>query len=120
MRSSDWSSDVCSSDLEGPTSRVTQIRPDGTRKVLLQDESMLSNGIAVGPDGMLYVYTGSQLAGAGAVIKVDPGAARDPAADPACDHADVAGANVGDDGVNNTPEDRGRLGRGGRISGGRH
>src|SRR3546814_2499390 len=72
---------------EGPTSRVTQIRPDGTRKVLLQDEIMLSNGIAVGPDGMLYVSTGSQLAGAGAVIKVDPGEARDPAAAPACDPA---------------------------------
>src|SRR3546814_8609607 len=85
---------------EGPTSRVTQIRPDGTRKVLLQDEIMLSNGIAVGPDGMLYVSTGSQLAGAGAVIKVDPGEARDPAAAPACDPDDVPGANFDDVGAN--------------------
>src|SRR3546814_210520 len=85
---------------EDPTSRVTQIRPDGTRKVLLQDEIMLSNGIAVGPDGMLYVSTGSQLAGAGAVIKVDPGEARDPAAAPACDPDDVPGANFDDVGAN--------------------
>src|SRR3546814_9491825 len=61
---------------------------------------MLSNGIAVGPDGMLYVSTGSQLAGAGAVIKVDPGEARDPAAAPACDPDDVPGANFDDVGAN--------------------
>src|SRR3546814_13837084 len=100
MRSSDWSSDVCSSDLEGPTSRVTQIRPDGTRKVLLQDEIMLSNGIAVGPDGMLYVSTGSQLAGAGAVIKLDPGAAGDPAAAPAYTPDHLPRPNFDDVGAN--------------------
>src|SRR3546814_622077 len=74
LRISYWSSDLCSSDL--------------------------SNGIAVGPDGMLYVSTGSQLAGAGAVIKVDPGEARDPAAAPACDPDDVPGANFDDVGAN--------------------
>lgn len=83
-----------------PTSRLTQIRPDGTRKILLQDELLLSNGVAVGPDGMVYVSNGSQLAGAGTVIRVDPGAARDPAAAAACDPDDVPGAGFTDVGAN--------------------
>src|SRR3546814_12611385 len=78
---------------------------------------MLSNGIAVGPDGMLYVSTGSQLAGAGAVIKVDPGEARDPAAAPACDPDDVPGANFDDVGANIHREAIDCLGRWGIILG---
>ena len=83
-----------------PTSRLIQIRPDGTRKVLLQDELFLSNGVAVGPDGMVYVSNGSQLAGQGNVIRVDPTVARDPATAAACDPVEVPGAGFLDVGAN--------------------
>jgi hypothetical protein len=83
-----------------PTSRLTQIRPDGTRKVLLQDELFLSNGVAVDDDGMVYVSNGSQLAGAGTVIRVDPTVARDPATAAACDPVEVPGAGFLDVGGN--------------------
>ena len=63
-----------------PTSLATQIRPDGTRKLLLEQELFVPNGVAVGPDGMVYVANGSQLAGGGTVIRVDPTVADDPAA----------------------------------------
>jgi hypothetical protein len=83
-----------------PTSRLIQIRPDGTRKVLLQDELFLSNGVAVDADGMVYVSNGSQLAGEGNVIKVDPTVARDPATAAACDPVEVPGAGFLDVGAN--------------------
>jgi len=85
---------------EVPISRLTQIRTDGTRKVLLQDELFLANGVAVGPDGMVYVSNGSQLAGGGTVIKVDPTVARDPATAAACDPVEVPGAGFADVGGN--------------------
>jgi len=83
-----------------PTSRLIQIRPDGTRKVLLQDELFLSNGVAVDADGMVYVSNGSQLAGEGTVIRVDPTVARDPATAAACDPVEVPGAGFLDVGAN--------------------
>jgi hypothetical protein len=83
-----------------PTSRLIQIRPDGTRKVLLQDELFLSNGVAVDDDGMVYVSNGSQLAGAGTVIRVDPTVARDAATAAACDPVEVPGAGFLDVGAN--------------------
>lgn len=76
-----------------PTSRLVQIRPDGTRKVLLQDELLVPAGVTVGPDGMVYVTNGSQFAGGGTVIRVDPTVARDPATAAACDPVAVPGAN---------------------------
>lgn len=87
-------------NAELPTSRLTQIRPDGTRKLLLQDELFLSNGVAVDDDGMVYVSNGSQLAGAGEVIRVDPTVARDPATAAACDPVEVPGAGFADVGPN--------------------
>jgi glucose/arabinose dehydrogenase len=85
---------------DAPTSRLIQIRPDGTRKVLLQEDLFLSNGVAVGPDGMVYVSNGSQLAGQGSVIRVDPGVARDDAIASACDPDDIPGAGFLDVGAN--------------------
>ena len=58
-----------------PVSRLTKIGPDGTRTVLLQSELIVPNGVAVGPDGMVYVSNGSQLAAGGSVIRIDPAAA---------------------------------------------
>lgn len=79
-----------------PLSRLIQVRPDGTRKVLLQDDLFLPNGVTVGPDGMVYVTNGSQLAGGGTVIRVDPSVARDPATAAACDPVDVPGGGFAD------------------------
>jgi hypothetical protein len=85
---------------DGPVSRVIQLRPDGTRKVLLQQELFVPNGIAVGPDGMVYVSNGSQVAGGGNVIRVDPSVARDEAMAPACSPDDVPGSGFSDVGGN--------------------
>lgn len=83
-----------------PISRLTQIRPDGTRKVLLQDEIGQSNGVVVGPDGMVYVSVGSRAAAVGGVIRVDPNEARDPATAAACEPEAVPGAGFSDVGGN--------------------
>jgi hypothetical protein len=82
-----------------PVSRVTQVRTDGTRKVLLQDELQEANGIAIGPDGRLYVSSGSQSAGEGEVIAVDLTVPADPATAPACNPVDVPGAGFADVGA---------------------
>lgn len=97
----EFSTDGLLNEEDGPpTSRLTQVRADGTRKVLLQDELFVSNGVAVGPDGMVYVSNGSQVADEGSVIRVDPNEARDPAAAAACDPEAVPGAGFEDVGAN--------------------
>jgi hypothetical protein len=73
--------------LEGPpVPAIVQVRPDGSRKTLL-DAGQLGGaptGIAVGPDGQLYVSLGLAGAGNGQVVRFDPSVAGDPAIAPAC------------------------------------
>jgi hypothetical protein len=77
-------------------SQLVQVRTDGTRKVLLSSELFLPSGVTVGPDGMIYVTNGSQLAGGGTVIRVDPRVARDAATAAACDPVKVKGSGFTD------------------------
>jgi hypothetical protein len=85
--------------LQGdPIPNVVQVRADGTRKTLL-DAAQLGGaptGIAVGPDGLLYVSLGLAGPGGGRVIRVDPAEAGDPAGAAACPPALVPGTSFTD------------------------
>ncbi|CAA9230021.1 MAG: hypothetical protein AVDCRST_MAG20-1196 [uncultured Acidimicrobiales bacterium] len=85
--------------LEGdPVPKVVQVRPDGTRKTLLDAAQLggVPTGLAVGPDGLLYVSLGLAGPGGGRVVRVDPDIARDAASASACPPASVPGTGFGD------------------------
>jgi hypothetical protein len=85
--------------FEGPPSpRIVQVRPDGTRKTLLNagDLQGVPLGLAVDADDMLYISLGLAGEGNGRVIRVDPSIASDPAIASACPPADVPGTGFPD------------------------
>ena len=79
-----------------PAPRLVQVRPDGTRKVLLSNELSSPGGVTIGPDGWIYVTNGSVQAGGGTVVRFDPTVARDPAIQGACPPANVPGSGFTD------------------------
>lgn len=67
-----------------PYGALVRVRPDGTRQVLLQDKLFFPGGLALGPDGMLYMTNVGIAAGQGEVLRIDPSLAGDPAIQNAC------------------------------------
>ncbi len=57
-----------------PTGAVVQVMPDDSRKVLASEGLVNPSGIAVGPDGMLYVTNFGTAANEGQVIRLTPAA----------------------------------------------
>jgi glucose/arabinose dehydrogenase len=85
--------------LEGdPVPKIVQVRPDGTRKTLLDAAQLggVPTGVAIGPDGLLYVSLGLAGPGGGRVVRFDPDTARDAASASACPPASVPGTGFGD------------------------
>lgn len=54
----------------GMNGRLTRVRPDGTRTIIASDGLVRPGGVAVGPDGALYVTTSSHAAGVGQVVRI--------------------------------------------------
>ncbi|MDX1448841.1 MAG: ScyD/ScyE family protein, partial [Acidimicrobiia bacterium] len=83
---------------DGPQAALTQVRPDGTRKVLLYgDQLPVPGGVTVADDGMVYVSACTLCGpGQGMVWKIDPTVAGDPATASACDPAAVPGTSFTD------------------------
>lgn len=83
---------------DGPQAALTQVRPDGTRKVLLYgDDLPVPGGVTVADDGMVYVSACTLCGpGQGMVWKIDPSVAADAATADACDPASVPGSGFTD------------------------
>lgn len=83
---------------DGPQAALTQVRPDGTRKVLLYgDELPVPGGVTVASDGMVYVSACTLCGpGQGMVWKIDPSVAGDAATADACEPAAVPGTGFTD------------------------
>lgn len=83
---------------DGPQAALTQVRPDGTRKVLLYgDQLPVPGGVTVADDGMVYVSACTLCGpGQGMVWKIDPSVAGDAATADACDPASVPGSGFND------------------------
>jgi hypothetical protein len=56
----------------GVVGRVTRINPNGTQNVIASAGLVKPGGIAIGPDGALYVTTNSISAGGGQVVRIVP------------------------------------------------
>ncbi|MCC6315151.1 MAG: ScyD/ScyE family protein [Thermomicrobiales bacterium] len=52
--------------------QLTRIAPDGTRSVIASDGLVFPTGLAVGPDGAIYVANLGTMAGAGQVLRFAP------------------------------------------------
>lgn len=83
---------------DGPQAALTQVRPDGTRKVLLYGSQLpVPGGVTVADDGMVYVSACTLCGpGQGMVWKIDPSVAGDAATAAACDPASVPGTSYTD------------------------
>jgi DNA-binding beta-propeller fold protein YncE len=55
-----------------PAGRLVHIANDGTRTTLASDELSAPGGLAIGPDGALYVTNHSTSAGDGEVLRIKP------------------------------------------------
>jgi glucose/arabinose dehydrogenase len=58
------------SDGTEPTGRLVRVAPDGTQTTLVSDELAAPGGLAIGPDGALYVTNHSTSAGGGEVLRI--------------------------------------------------
>lgn len=60
--------------LRGPgrAGRLVQVRPDGTTTELTHANLTLPGGVAIGPDGALYVTNNSTSVGTGEVVRITP------------------------------------------------
>ena len=56
----------------GTAGRLTQISPDGTRTVMTNANLTKPGGIAIGPDGALYITNMSTSVGTGEVVRLVP------------------------------------------------
>lgn len=56
----------------GTAGRLVQVRPDGTATELTHANLTLPGGVAIGPDGALYVTNNSTSAGNGEVVRITP------------------------------------------------
>jgi hypothetical protein len=76
-----------------PAPRIVQVRPDGTRKTLLNADDLqgVPLGLAVDEDDMLYISLGLAGPENGRVVRVDPNVASDPAIAASCPPALVPG-----------------------------
>ena len=54
-----------------PTSQLTKIAPDGTRTVLASTGLVFASGVAVAPDGAIYVTNFGIFPGQGQVVKIN-------------------------------------------------
>ncbi len=52
--------------------RLTRVLPDGTRTVIASTGLITPGGVALGPDGALYVSNRSTSAGTGEVVRIVP------------------------------------------------
>ncbi len=75
---------------------LVRVRADGSRIALLRDTLMFPGGMAVGPDGMVYITNGGVFPGGGTLLRFDPSQAADPATQMACPPDDVPGAGLSD------------------------
>jgi hypothetical protein len=76
---------------------LVRVRADGTRATLLRDVLVAPGGVAVGPDGLLYITnTSVGDPGTGSVLRFDPSMAADPAIQSACPPLQVPGAALSD------------------------
>jgi hypothetical protein len=55
-----------------PTGALIRINPDGTRDIVASAGLVFPAGVAVGPDGGLYVSNYGAFAGAGQVVRIEP------------------------------------------------
>lgn len=78
------------------TGALVRVRPDGSRIALLRDVLMAPGGMAVGPDGMIYISNGGVFPGGGTVLRFDPSQAADAATQSACPPDVVPGADLSD------------------------
>jgi hypothetical protein len=76
---------------------LVRVRADGTRATLLRDVLVAPGGVAVGPDGLLYITNNSVgEPGTGTVLRFDPSMASDPATQAACPPLEVPGTTLTD------------------------
>jgi hypothetical protein len=55
-----------------PLGRLTRVAPDGTRTVIPTPGLIMPGGVAIGPDGAIYMTNFSVLPGGGQVVRVRP------------------------------------------------
>ncbi len=87
-----FATDLLAAESGGASaSELVQIRPDGTRKVIMREGLVTPGGVAIGPDGMIYVTNDQFNPEGGTVLRVDPDQVREPATASACDPTLVPG-----------------------------
>jgi hypothetical protein len=55
-----------------PTGELSRVAPDGTRTTIASEGLISPTGLALGPDGGIYISNNGFLAGQGQIIRIDP------------------------------------------------
>ena len=67
-----WVLEIAANSLlaEAPAGALTRVSPDGTREIMVSEGLTMPTGVAVGPDGNVYISNCGVCAGVGEVLRL--------------------------------------------------